>query len=43
MCAEWHLTKDSFNDTQSDAQLQDGISNNLVKLTKTLVPEPGYS
>ena len=30
------LTNDSFNDIQSDAQLQDGISNNIVTLTKDL-------
>jgi hypothetical protein len=35
MCPQRHLAKDSFNDTQSDAQLQDGISNNIVRLTET--------
>ena len=33
MCGQWHLTKDSFNNTQSDAQLPGRISNNLVRLT----------
>jgi len=30
-----HLTNDSFNDIQGDAQLQDWIGNNIVRLFKT--------